>query len=64
MNWTPEALKIIRELESNCPDFVNAACEYVATQAKAPGVTSEHVATVLAWMATVTVDIGKEKETP
>jgi len=49
MNWTPEALKIVREL--NCPGSIEAACEWIAETKKAAEVTSEHVATVLAWVA-------------
>ena len=59
--WTPEALAIVRGLETNCADFIDEACEFVATKTGAPEVTTEHVATVLAWMATVSVDLGSNE---
>jgi len=63
MIWTPEALKIVRELETNCPEFIDAACEWTAGMNGSPEVTTEHVATVLAWMASVSVDV-EEGESP
>jgi len=64
MNWTPEALTIVHDLQTNNREFIEAACEYVAQLENAPEVTTEHVATTLAWMVSVSVDIEKEKETP
>jgi hypothetical protein len=61
MTWTPKALKIVRELETNCRDFIYLACEYAANAIGAPEVTPEHVATVLAWMASTAVDLEGDK---
>ena len=61
MNWTPEALAAVREAKTNCRDFVWTAAEYLAGEDNAPEVTTEHVATVLAWMASTQVDL-EEKE--
>jgi len=57
VNWTPEALTIMRELQTNNREFVESACEYVAQLENAQEVTTEHVATTLAWMVSVSVDI-------
>ena len=51
MIWTPEALTTVRELQANCRDFIYSACEYLADLENAPEVTTEHVSTVLAWLA-------------
>ena len=50
MTWTPEALSAVRDLQTTCPDFINAACEWTAEKKGATVVTAEHVATVLAWL--------------
>ena len=59
MTWTPEALTIVHDLQTNCPEFIEAACEYVAQLESAPEVTTEHVATTLAWMVSVSVDVDE-----
>ena len=54
-NWTREALREVRGIKTNCRDFLAMACEFVASQRGAEEVTTEHVATVLAWMASTEV---------
>jgi len=62
MKWTPEALAAVRELQTNCRDFIYTAAEYLANIQDAPEVTTEHVATVLAWMASTRVEETKETD--
>ena len=54
-NWTREALREVRGIKTNCRDFLERACEFVASERGAEEVTTEHVATVLAWMASTEV---------
>ena len=61
MNWTPEALATVHGLKTNCPEFIEACCEWVAEANGASEVTTEHVATVLAWMASTREEKRKSK---
>ena len=58
--WTPEALAAVRELQTNCRDFIYQCCEFLAQDA--PEVTTEHVNTVLAWIASTQVEETKETD--
>ena len=51
MNWTPEALAVVLELDISCPEFIDALCEQAADFDDATEVTTKHVNTVLAWIA-------------
>jgi len=59
--WTPEAKAAIDELKTKNRWFICAACEWIAETNGAAEVTSEHVATVLAWMASTAVDLAGNK---
>ena len=50
----------MRELDTTYPDFIYAACEFLAKNAEE--VTTEHVATVLAWIASTNAKNAKETE--
>ena len=55
-DWTLEATEAVQKLNIGCPSFVEALCEHVAKMDDAPEVTTEHVNTVLAWMASTRVE--------
>jgi len=55
MKWTPDTLRTVRELDTNCEDFLYAACEWVAQCRQHDEVEPEDVGTVLAWIASTEV---------
>ena len=50
MNWTPEALELVRSLKTNCVDFIYGAAEHLAKLLCHEKVQIEDVQTVWSWM--------------
>ena len=50
MNWTPEALELVRSLETNCVDFIYGAAEWIAETRGHKTVQTEDAQTVLSWL--------------
>ena len=50
MNWTPEALGLVRCLKTNCVDFIYGAAEHVAKLLGRETVQIEDVRVVLKWL--------------
>ena len=55
LKWSHEAMSMVLGIDTNCRDFLESACEFVARGNRAAYVTTEHVSTVLAWMASTEV---------
>ena len=48
--WEPEALKLVRNLNTNCSDFIYGASEYIAHLREHDKVQISDVETVLAFI--------------
>ena len=59
MNWNSQALAAMRELTTNCSDFIYGASEFVATQRQHDVVQIEDVNCVLEFIAKNTQETGK-----
>jgi hypothetical protein len=51
MKWNSDALHVVRELDTNCSDFIYEAAEFIAQQRQHESVKVEDVNCVLAFIA-------------
>lgn len=62
MTWTPEALSMVRSLQTNCLDFIYEASEFIAVDRGLEAIGVAEVQCVLGFMKANTIGTLAEQQ--